>query len=293
VLAEETRSHGLNLRGGTYSTTSPDLTLEVGWQGGQYWRDQTPLAPIFFTQRLVALAAELSADPADIFRTQPMYRSNEAPAREHGLLIRRYPSVVTVSPLGWRVFPGVIPPDGQLDFRHNKKFSYGYLRRNRPVLIDAGLAADLDEVKDAIVDAILSFERSRWGPVPCSIPTLITIVGTAAVTSIIVPFVQAMAGKTADDAYNVLRTRILRRIRQRTADKPGLESPAETEDDQGDLIAILDQETNTELVMPFTLPDAAIMQLVQLNPDHIAGHVLTWDEHAQCWRQARRRKHNT
>jgi hypothetical protein len=100
----------------------------------------------------------------------------------------------------------------------------------------------------------------------------------------IVPFVQALAGKFADDAYAKLRTFFHRRSVQDVAVLRALFDGQPAVERGG--VIIRDPDAGTELVVPGPLPDKAIKQLVRLGPERIRGQTLIWNETAQTWRLA-------
>lgn len=301
VLAQMARSHGLDLSSVNYHPADQGLDVTAEGIGDRYWLEHEPLSPGFFVQRLAAVAADFSAAGTAetfLFRRQhgglPRQGTGEPPW-EHGLLIRLpawrtgafgpIAAVVTASPHGWHV-RRAWPPGDDLKFLNGSQCRYAYKTGTRPILLDIALGADAAEVRAAA----LTFIRPSGGE-PVSIPEWITVAGTAAVTTVTVPFIQAMAGRAAEDAYTALRSGLRRRFgRPAATSEPGTAPSSETGEDQADLIAIVDPGTSTELVVPPTLPAAAIRQLLRLNPDEVAGHILTWDEHTQTLRKARRRQ---
>jgi hypothetical protein len=150
------------------------------------------------------------------------------------------------------------------------------------------LPASLGAPAATIVDEALEFVLQE-PPVPSApllLPDWVTIAGAAAVTSLIMPFAQAIAGKAADDAYALLRHLFHREAasrleeredRPRAAPWPGsaLRSPSH--------VVIRDPVTETVLVMPDPPPHEAIRQLIGLDPEPIHGQVLVWDRRAKLW----------
>jgi molecular chaperone DnaK len=118
--------------------------------------------------------------------------------------------------------------------------------------------------------------------VPEAVPDWVTVGGTAALTSIIVPFVQALAGKLADDVYAKLRPLLHRRPAEDVEARLRVLLSGHPVVERGGVI-IRDPDTGTVLVVPSHLPDEAIKQLVRKGPKRIHGRILIWDDANQTW----------
>lgn len=313
VLATTAHRHGLRLPGISErgsGRAGRSLALQLKCQDDVYWPGHLHLTQAFFVQRLAAVAAEFPVGDAGVFRFLDREigfpgREIGGPAAEYGLLARLpghlgrpgEPAalVLTAGPRGWHVRFPVYPPGGEAWLMHPAGRGLRYVDRGTgdALLLDVGLGAAAADIAAAAADAVPPPSDERpiapaFGPpAPAE---WITIVGTAAVTSVVLPFVQALVGKAAEDAYAAVRRLLHRGLGNPvTADQREISPAADPAREPLDLVAIRDPETNTELVMPTALPDDAIRQLLRLGPGQIAGLVLTWDEHTQTWRQARRR----
>jgi hypothetical protein len=91
------------------------------------------------------------------------------------------------------------------------------------------------------------------------------VIGAAAVTSVVVPFVQAFAAKAADDCYQALRDLISRHTQT------------------GKRTSLQDQDAKAELIFDPPLPDEAIKKLAQIKPTHLEGKVARWDAQNERW----------
>jgi len=110
----------------------------------------------------------------------------------------------------------------------------------------------------------------------------LTVGGTAALTSIIVPFAQALAGKLADDVYAKLRPLFHRRPAEDVEARLRALFYGHPVVERGGVI-IRDPDTGTVLVVPSHLPDEAIKQLARKGPKRIRGRILIWDDANQTW----------
>ena len=95
-----------------------------------------------------------------------------------------------------------------------------------------------------------------------AVPDWVILGGTAALTSIIVPFVQALAGKLADDVYAKLGSVFHRRPAEDVEARLRVLFYGNPVVERGGAI-IRDPDTGTVLIVPSRLPDEAIKQLVR------------------------------
>jgi hypothetical protein len=119
-------------------------------------------------------------------------------------------------------------------------------------------------------------------PVLRDVPDWVSLVLAGVITSLIVPFVQAVAGRSADDAYTALRAR-LTRPRRSAPDTPAPPEPAESA-----YVSILDPEADLQLVVPEPIPPDAVRQLAAMDRSELRGRTLVWDASRQEWFRCRR-----
>lgn len=300
LLAAAARRHDLFVRVSEierWTTGKKSLSVELSGADNTYWRSQMPFPPGFLALRLAAVAARLSIDVtrisclpgSEIEASFFLDKDTQLQGWGYELVIgtanpfgshetRKFPLVLTVSPQGWHVWSPRCPP----------------------ILLDVGLAAGAEDIVTAAFDAAAkppprhpmgykskNFSGGGWA----------TIAEAAAVASVVVPFVQAMSAKGGSDFYNLLCTAVRRVIRRSEAIGEVEASPSsdaepdradEAEPDRTDLVAIVDPETNTELIAPAPLPEAAVLQLLRLNPHDVTGCILIWDGYEQTWHPVRR-----
>ncbi|MGW7524110.1 hypothetical protein [Streptomyces sp. NPDC054783] len=155
----------------------------------------------------------------------------------------------------------------------------------------------------AAIAAVLSPAQGSTPPGPPALrdlPDWVSLVLGGAATSLIVPFVQAIAGKSADDAYAGLRARLARRGRptpdpSASADSgtagpaPDLSAPApRIPPDGSGFVSILDPEADLQLVVPDPIPPDAVRQLTAMDRSELRGRTLVWDDSRQEWLRCRR-----
>ncbi|MDF3150283.1 hypothetical protein, partial [Streptomyces sp. T21Q-yed] len=103
----------------------------------------------------------------------------------------------------------------------------------------------------------------------------------AAAVQVVVPFVQTVVGKSAEDAYAALRMWLSRR---RTAvDEAPAEASTATE-----YVSIADPDEDIQLIAPDPVPPAALRRLVHLDVAELRGRTFIWDESRQEWFPCRR-----
>lgn len=149
----------------------------------------------------------------------------------------------------------------------------------------------------AIAD-VLSPDRGSAPPGPPALrdmPDWVSLVLSGAATSLIIPFVQAVAGKSADDVYAGLRARLPRR--GRPAADPSASDPAGSDTGTPDphvphgacgFVSIQDPEADLQLVVPDPIPPDAVRQLMAMDRSELRGRTLVWDDGRQEWFRCRR-----
>ncbi|MEU5566079.1 hypothetical protein [Micromonospora musae] len=264
------RRRGLraSVKGAPVTATGTEFEVEL--KNDLYWGERIRLTPRFVAERLEAVRTELAAAGAEV--------ADQVTGEDDGGLVRRVlvhrpswqPAVSPVEPTGLVVALGVrgwriryLGPDGGED-----------------ELLDVGLAAPAAAVVDEI------WPRLTWEVRHLGDPNWLMVAGTAVVASVVVPFVQALVGKAAEDAYMAVRTLIGRRLGRRLTTEPG--GPAADEVDRN-LVLIRDPEAGIELIAPANLPDEAVRQLVHLDPAELRDVVLVWDGQEGRWQRARER----
>jgi len=110
--------------------------------------------------------------------------------------------------------------------------------------------------------------------------SLETVVATAAVTTALVPFLQALAGKAAEDVYAALRRLAGRR--------PHTRPPADRE---AELLVVEDPDGDVALYVWLDDSDEALRALAELDPQRLLRNrfwagtaALVWDRAAHAWR---------
>lgn len=86
-------------------------------------------------------------------------------------------------------------------------------------------------------------------------------------TTVVLPFITALVGKSAEDAYAALRS-LLRKS------KPELSAGR---------VEIFDDEHDVRIIGPDPIPKDAVRQLALLDRTEIRGHVLVWDDATATW----------
>ncbi|WP_141202851.1 tetratricopeptide repeat protein [Streptomyces griseorubiginosus] len=131
-----------------------------------------------------------------------------------------------------------------------------------------------------------------WGGGVPAGPGWVEVIVTAVVTTALVPFVQALVSKTADDAYGHARQfiqRLVRRNRTTSNDEEASTSPAAVEADAG-LAIVQDPQANISLVLWSNASDEALRALSALDmneltlrrPDQGQVH-LVWHPASSTW----------
>lgn len=93
-------------------------------------------------------------------------------------------------------------------------------------------------------------------------------------TTVVAPFVQAVVGKSAEDAYAALRSLLRRK-----------EKPA------GGVLehtSLLDPDHDVRIIGPDPMPAEAVTQLAVMDRSEIDGHVLVWNDDTKTWHRYRR-----
>lgn len=123
-------------------------------------------------------------------------------------------------------------------------------------------------------------------PVLRNVPDWVSLVLSGVATSLIIPFVQAITKKSADDAYAGLRARLTER-RKATAEVGATETTPPAPSTSGHL-SITDPEVDLQLVVPDPIPPEAVRQLAAMDRSELRGRTLVWDEGRQEWFRCRR-----
>ncbi|WP_405015809.1 DUF4339 domain-containing protein [Kitasatospora sp. NBC_00070] len=122
-------------------------------------------------------------------------------------------------------------------------------------------------------------------PVVRDVPEWAALILGGVATSVVLPFVQALVGKSAEDAYASLRTR----FRGSRSAEPA-PAPVATPPTTGptEYLSVLDPETDLHLVMPDPVPASALRQLAAMDRTELRGRTLVWDEGRGEWLPCRR-----
>ncbi|MFI2318488.1 hypothetical protein [Streptomyces sp. CB00072] len=120
-------------------------------------------------------------------------------------------------------------------------------------------------------------------PVVRDVPEWVALVLGGVATSVVLPFVQALVGKSSDDAYTSLRARLQgsRSAEPAPVEAPPTAAPAE-------YLSVLDPETDLHLVVPDPVPANALRQLAAMDRTELRGRTLVWDESREEWLPCRR-----
>ncbi|MEV6056349.1 hypothetical protein [Streptomyces sp. NPDC052107] len=165
--------------------------------------------------------------------------------------------------------------------------------RTRRIPAAAGAAPPAAAIAD-----VLSAAQGGAPPEPPALrdmPDWVSLVLSGAATSLIIPFVQAVAGKSADDVYAGLRARLARRGRpapdpsasDSAGSDTGTPDPHVPHDASG-FVSIRDPEADLQLVMPDPVPPDAVRQLMTMDRSELRGRTLVWDDSRQEWFRCRR-----
>ncbi len=134
------------------------------------------------------------------------------------------------------------------------------------------------------------------------LPDWVSLVLSGAATSLMIPFVQAVAGKSADDAYAGLRARLARRGRPgsdpsasanadaepaESAKEPSISAPPTPPEGSG-FVSMHDPEADLQIVMPDPIPLEAVRQLTAMDRSELRNRMLVWDDSRQEWMRCRR-----
>ncbi|MHA4818233.1 hypothetical protein ACXZ65_28180 [Streptomyces aculeolatus] len=140
-----------------------------------------------------------------------------------------------------------------------------------------------DEV-DAAARALATAAARIDGPdlTTRTLPDWTLMVLGATAMQMVVPFVQTVAGKTAEDAYAALRARLSRR--RTPTGEPSAGAEAADEPAAGtEYVSITDPDEDIQLIAPAPVPPAALRRLVHLDVAELRGRTFIWDEGSQEW----------
>ena len=268
-LEPEFDRYGLRVTKVKHSTSGDQRLLELSLElhAELDWTRSLPFTTEVIAVRLAEVAAEFAARGAEVISSHVEQGAEKATGR---LLLGGSP----------RLFPDQ-PADLVVSFdRHGWAAEQTGQYRGR---LDGGIGSSAARiVREAWRFLVPHDEPTRpETPTQHAASDVVTLAGTAAVTSIIVPFVQALAGNLANDVYAKLRTLFHRRPIEVNAGLRGL-FHADPAVERGRVV-IRDPDAGTVLVVPGPLPDEAIKQLVRKGPERIRGRVLFWDETGQTW----------
>lgn len=171
----------------------------------------------------------------------------------------------------------------------------GYLMMLAEVLDQQGLSAEAEEIYRADGDSIAYAEfldrhgrtgeaarvRSRMAPVAAArveAAEWATVITTVVVTTGVLPFVQGMITKAAEDTYDGVRG-LLRKV-------AGKRRGREAELAPSTLLVIRDPDSRLRLHMRTDATDEALAALAALDLDTLPakGKSLRWDEETRQWR---------
>lgn len=128
--------------------------------------------------------------------------------------------------------------------------------------------ASAQELPGVIAD-LYGEEQIPPGEAVRGIPDWAMAVAGGAVTGVVVPFVQAMIGKTGEDAYQALRDLFARPRRKQEA--------------------VVDPAEDVHLIVPDPVPAEALRQLVDMPRAELRGRVLVWSTESGRWMSYERR----
>lgn len=92
-------------------------------------------------------------------------------------------------------------------------------------------------------------------------------------TTVVLPFITTLVGKSAEDAYAAVRSLLRRSKPEVTAGR----------------VEIVDDEHDVRIIGPDPIPKEAVRQLALLDRAEIRGHVLVWDDQTATWHRFGRR----
>ncbi|MBT2543130.1 hypothetical protein J7E99_21110 [Streptomyces sp. ISL-44] len=116
-------------------------------------------------------------------------------------------------------------------------------------------------------------------PVVRDLPEWVALILGGVATSVVLPFVQGLVGKSTDDAYASLRSR----LRGSRGAEPAPVAAPPTE-----YLSVLDPETDLHLVVPDPVPASALRQLAAMDRTELRGRTLVWDASREEWFPCRR-----
>ncbi|WP_067284410.1 hypothetical protein [Streptomyces jeddahensis] len=111
------------------------------------------------------------------------------------------------------------------------------------------------------------------------------ILGSAA-TSVVLPFVQALVGKSAEEAYTSLRDRLRRRSPSGSGEPTSVADPSTPA--ASEYLSVIDPESDLHLVVPDPIPAKALRHLAAMDQTELHGRTLVWDESREEWLRCRR-----
>ncbi|MFF9347220.1 hypothetical protein [Streptomyces sp. NPDC014734] len=134
-------------------------------------------------------------------------------------------------------------------------------------------------------------------PAVRDVPEWVAMVLGGAATSLVLPFVEALVGKSAEDAYAGLRARLRRRrpsVEPAPASAP-IPTPASVPvpahpapPAASEYVSVLDPEADLHLVVPDPVPPEALRRLAAMDRAELRGRTLVWDESRGEWFRCRR-----
>lgn len=143
-------------------------------------------------------------------------------------------------------------------------WAWTYIRHDK--MFFCGYSCYSTEADDIAMVNLVAKESAKYTGHPLTAPSWMMIAEAAAVTSVLVPFVQAFVTAAGQDCYEALYKLIRRHA-----------SPTER-------TRLIDEKSGTELVFDPPLPDEVISQLANFKPRDLKGNVVEWDQHAARWR---------
>lgn len=118
--------------------------------------------------------------------------------------------------------------------------------------------------------------RGAEGAPPRTVPEWVWMMLGGAGTTVVAPFLKAVVGKSAEEAYAALRSLLRRK------EKPPLTGGMDEH------ISILDPDRDVRIIGPDPMPTEAVLQLAIMDQSDIDGHVLVWDDDEKTWHRYRR-----